>query len=686
MPVRPVFPAVDRRETQIVLDIQTFSNKSGGFSFFKAAGHPGVAATARQLFGGLESAAQVIVYDPQGFATAFAQLHDLSRLAISHVLVQNIDEIGQKVLGQTTRPVTDLPGLTDGSGADGVLLCMAFDSDRILDHMRHLIPADMKIVTLDEMRLDADRLTNPRHYLDPLNFATNFAFFRDIEADGENLHTTIFTANYWHGYGAKGLKLWAILVDETGTQIAEWTQSLPDAAAPIEIDSRAVRERFGLGDFTGQLFLHVSGVRGHDIVKYALDIHGGSHAGSAARLSCTHDANAWPSDLFAGLPAPGEGEQVLLWIQNSHPCEIPAGAIGLNLMGDEAIVWLDRAVPPFGTLALDVADLLPEAAWPRQIEIQAGKHVVRPRYEVIYSGGGVGRRRIAHVNVERDDLSHDPRIAEIGNLMGKSFILPAPILPPDRFKSIALPTPMATCQKRLPLALLVYDPAGKEVGRKRFGTLARDRSVAFDLDDLISADTFSSNGHAGYGHMELVYDFDGGGDNNQADGIDGWLHALFRYEDRVTGHIAETSFGAHIFNTVLVYKNEPQSYAAGPPGLSTRLFLRLANGVFEEDGIDTMCHLIYAASTPWHDHSATSLTLHGGDGSEIATRDINIACGGSRLWRCSEIFSHDERKAAASENGAAYVLIRDSSCRLFGYHGLVAQDDAGFSFDHMFGF
>ena len=46
-------------------------------------------------------------------------------------------------------------------------------------------------------------------------------------------------------------------------------------------------------------------------------------------LSCTHDANAWPADYYAGLPAPDGGETVLLWVQNSHPCPIPAGGIGL---------------------------------------------------------------------------------------------------------------------------------------------------------------------------------------------------------------------------------------------------------------------------------------------------------------------------------------------------------------------
>ena len=63
----------------------------------------------------------------------------------------------------------------------------------------------------------------------------------------------------------------------------------------------------------------------------------------------------------------------------------------------------------------------------------------------------------------------------------------------------------------------------------------------------------------GYGHVELVYDFDAGKD------ADGWLHALFRYGHRASGHFAETSFGSHIFNTALTYRGEPQSYSGPPP-------------------------------------------------------------------------------------------------------------------------
>ena len=171
--------------------------------------------------------------------------------------------------------------------------------------------------------------------------------------------------------------------------------------------------------------------------------------------------------------------------------------------------------------------------------------------------------------------------------------------------------------------------------------------------------------------MELVYDFAEGG------GADGWLHGLFRYEDRTSGHVAETSFGAHIFNTVLTYRNEPQSYAGPAPGLSTRLFLRLGT-----DSLETLCHLIYPASTPWHGHSETDLMLHDGAGREVARRHVRIPCSGSLFWRYGETFDAGERREAGQ---GAHVVVRDLTCRLFGYHGLI-NDGHAFSFDHMFGF
>ena len=338
----------------MALNIDTFSNVKGGFPFFKAAGHPAVAPLADAMLARLSKADAVAVYDPSGLAPALGELFPLATLPISEVLIQDLSALGQPVLGKTTQPVTDL-----ASSKASHLLIVAFDAEKVVRDIALFVPDGMEIVTLDDLRLPANRLTNPRKYLDPLNFATNFAFFRDApDGRGGRLHTRIATANYWHRYGSANVTLWLTLIDANGTTIAEWDLALPDSPGGVTIDSAEVCARLGLEDITGQLFVHAIGATGHDIVKYALDTYGDD----PRDLSCTHDANAWPADFFAGLPAPRDDERVVLWIQNSHPCVIPAGAVGLNLMGDSATAWLDREIAPFGTYALDAADLLHPAA------------------------------------------------------------------------------------------------------------------------------------------------------------------------------------------------------------------------------------------------------------------------------------------------------------------------------------
>jgi hypothetical protein len=662
-----------------MLKIETFDNKSGGNAFFKAVTHPLAAAAAPDLLRRLKEG-RCAVYDLEGQVDALAELYDFGSLDLAGCFVQDVTAVGRNVLGTAAQPVTALKD----SGAR-IIFVAGFDAERAIAHIRHLLPAGATVLSLDALRLPESIVPRGRRYLDPLNFATNFVFFR--EQNG--LSTRLVTANYWSGYGSGALKLWLRLFDAGGKSIAEWTEDIAPDAAAITIDSKAVRQRFALPEFTGQLFVHAIGAQGHDVVKYALDTYGGNNSERA--FSCTHDANSWPADFYAGLPAPDAGEQVTLWIQNSQPCAIPAGAISLNLMGDDKSATLDHALAPFASYALDVASLLPAARWPQQIEVSAGKYMVRPRYEIVRADKttGIARRRIAHVNVERTDLKPDPKLAELGNLLGKGHILPAPILPPDRWRSIALPTPMARAQEELPIALLAYDASGNELARHSFGKLQRRESVAIEIETLLTSFPRKRESSAasmdprfrggdddgGFaeqgGHMELVYDF------AQGNAADGWLHALFRYEDRASGHRAETSFGSHVFNTVLTYKGEPQSYSGKPPGLSTRLFLRLGAAPH-----DTLCHLIYPASTPWHMHSTTDLILTNAKGGEVGRKQIQIACGGSRFWRYHEIFD-DATRARAGEN--AYIVIRDTTCRLFGYHGVLG-DDGAFSLDHMFGF
>jgi hypothetical protein len=623
-----------------MLHIQTFDARAGGNVLYKALAHPLAADGIARLQAKL--APHYALYDPDNIADALFALYPDTPRPFA-LLVHDVAAVGSERAGLIARPLTDL-GRTEAS----TVLMAAFDASRIAARIRDLLPPDATVLSLDEARLPGELLTNDARYLDKLNFATNFAFFRD--ADG--MSTRLVSANYWAGYGARSVKMWLRLYSAGGDALATWEQEIPRGAGGFSIDSREVRERFGLPAFTGQLLLHAIGAVGHDVVKYALDTYASDNGAS---LSCTHDANAWPSDRYAGLPAPRPDERVVLWLQNSHATPIPGGAISFDRMGAEQPVAYPHAVAPFASVAIDIATLLPELRWPAQIEVRAGRHMVRPRYEVIRDE----RVRIAHVNVERDNLQPDPAIATLQ--LGRGFLLPFPVLPRARFRSIVQPTPMAITQTNLPVRIDAFDATGRKVAERFLGCLPRNHDVVMDFDD-IPLDS---------GHAELVYDFRDGGT------ADGWLHALFRYEDRKSGHAAESSFGAHVFNTLMTYKDEPQSYSGPPPGLTTRLFLKLGDARRRSFAV-----LIYPASAPWHAQSATMLQLHDAAGQVIAEQKVEIACSGSAMVWPHELFG-DVALTAAGRDG--YVLVRDTTCRLFGYHGLM-DDAGGFSLDHMFGF
>ncbi len=547
-----------------MLQIQTFDARAGGNVLYKALAHPLAAEAFGRLYARLAEAGPVALYDPDGIADALVAMYpDIPGL--TDVFVHDVLAVGKTRAGRTARALTELPGC----GARIVLIA-AFDAARIAGRIAHMLPPGASVLTLDEARLPDALLTNRARYLDRLNFATNFVFFRD--EDG--LSTRLVTANYWANYGAGSVRAWLRLFAADGSVLATWEEAVPSGPGGIEIDSREVRARFGLPAFTGQICFHAIGATGHDVVKYALDTFA---TDNGASLSCTHDANAWPSDRYAGLPAPREDERVVLWVQNSHAVAIPAGTLQLDRMGADAPVAYAQEVGPFATVALDVAELLPGLRWPAQIELRAGRHVVRPRYEVTRAD----RTRIAHVNVERADLRPDPAIPGLPAELGRGFLLPFPVLDPARFRTIVQPTPMAETQASLPLRLDVFAEDGRKLAERFLGNLPRDHDLALDLDAIPEAVL---------GHAELVYDFRDGG------AADGWMHTLVRYEDRNSGHAAETSFGAHIFNTAMTYKDEPQSYNGPPPGLSTRLFLKLG-----DDRRRSFSHLIYPSSAPWRD-------------------------------------------------------------------------------------
>ncbi|MEJ0009919.1 MAG: hypothetical protein WDN72_04970 [Alphaproteobacteria bacterium] len=457
------------------LKVRTFSNIEGGNGVFKALSHPLAARGAEQLIARLAKAGAVAIYDPFGHASDFAAFYAIGAVNVTDVFVQDVKDVGKPILGCIARPVTEM--------ADAIartVLVACFDSQRPLDQVRHLLPAGVEIATLDEMRLPEEMITNRRNYLDLMNFATNFALFRD--AAGE--HTRVTTANYWASYGGRNAKLWCCLMAESGEVLAEWTQQLGETQHLVTLDSKEIRARFQLPEFSGSLFMHVIGGAGHDMLKYALDTYGDE----ASVLSCTHDANSWPADLYAGIPAPARRrarpavDREFLAARHSRKRHRPRPH-GRARTSPTPTRRSRRSLPTRSTSASGCPRYAGRSSWnstPAAISS-------RPRYEII---SDTGHKRIAHANVERTDLKPDEQLKDLP-LMGKGFLLPAPILPLDEFRTVALPTPMATGQVDLPLAVLIFDASGEEVLRHPLGRLKRSDSVALDVGELLQL----------YGHM-----------------------------------------------------------------------------------------------------------------------------------------------------------------------------------------
>src|SRR5262249_7264472 len=160
----------------------------GGNILYKALTHPRAARLGHALVATLRRNAPVAVYDPGGAAVAFNEIFSLDEVEIAGAYVQQTARIGNSILGHKAAPVTELAA----SSAHAVFI-PAFDAERIIAQIEPYFPAGAQAFSLDAMRIPANRLTNRGSYLERLNFATNFAFFRD--ADG--LHTRLVTVNYW---------------------------------------------------------------------------------------------------------------------------------------------------------------------------------------------------------------------------------------------------------------------------------------------------------------------------------------------------------------------------------------------------------------------------------------------------------------------------------------------------------
>ena len=67
----------------------------------------------------------------------------------------------------------------------------------------------------------------------------------------------------------------------------------------------------------------------------------------------------------------------MLWVQNSHPCPIPARAVGLNAMGRDDIAWLDREIARWERIYRDhdLASMRDRALYTIEALKTARKHI-----------------------------------------------------------------------------------------------------------------------------------------------------------------------------------------------------------------------------------------------------------------------------------------------------------------------
>jgi hypothetical protein len=179
-----------------MLRIETFNARAGGNVLYKALAHPLAAEAIGRLYARLGAAGPVALYDPDGIAEVLLALYP-GMPGLAGLFVHDVTLVGQNRAGFTARKLTELPE----SGARTVLIA-AFDAARIAARIAPLLPAGAAVLTFDEAKLPADMLTVRGRYLDRLNFATNFAFFRD--AGG--LSTRLVSANYWAGYGVAAVR------------------------------------------------------------------------------------------------------------------------------------------------------------------------------------------------------------------------------------------------------------------------------------------------------------------------------------------------------------------------------------------------------------------------------------------------------------------------------------------------
>ncbi len=311
---------------------------------------------------------------------------------------------------------------------------------------------------------------------------------------------------------------------------------MPAGPGGIALDSREVRARFGLPEFTGQLFIHAIGAAGHDVVKYALD----TYAPRQRRQPLLHPRRqrlavrplCRPARAAAGRAGGAVGaEQPRL--------ADPGRRHGARPHGRRAAGHAGRArSAPSPAAALDVAELLPGLA------LAGADRVARrpPCRAAALRGDARAAARASRMSMSSAPISRPTRTSR------RSANAARPRLSAAVAGAAARPLSHASCSRRrwprrrptcrCGSTCSIRD--GRKVAEHFLGCLPRDHDLALDLDDLLPAGRCSPR--AGMPSWSMI-------SATAAAPMAGCTRSCAT-RTAPSGHVAETSFGAHIFNTL----------------------------------------------------------------------------------------------------------------------------------------
>ena len=286
-----------------------------------------------RLYARLAGAGPVALFDPEDVAGALAVMHpDLPPL--EGLYVQDVQAIG-RVRAGSCRAAADRPAAVDCARP-----CWSRRSTPSASSTASATscPPAAEIVTLDDARIPEAMLTNPRRYLDRLNFATNYAFFREA---ARPVHPPRHRELLGRATARAQVRLWLRLFDAAGAVLAEWERGRP--ARPRRHRDRQRRGARALRACRSSP-ASFSSTRSAPPATTSSNTRSTPTARATTRRSPARTTRT-PGRRTAMPASPPRtpGERVVLWVQNSHAVPIPPGGLALDRMGAEQPVALDRA-------------------------------------------------------------------------------------------------------------------------------------------------------------------------------------------------------------------------------------------------------------------------------------------------------------------------------------------------------